>query len=223
MSVVERAEIASLHDEVLTAWKEIVNQASTLGLADRIVIAVKLQARAEALATYEGLARGAGDLATDARAFAMAVKTQNPVVRVRWWLALAAGVLGFFGWWSFESLKKVVSPSVDAAQAGVEETTAALVGFLMVASGAVIVALVRGAVIAAQTAVEALNDFSNRQHPSGGMLQEVRPAEERLFGVFQQRVPEPPISAGPLIMLGIGGVVAGIVFAVMAGVGAGSG
>jgi hypothetical protein len=54
------------------------------------------------------------------------------------------------------------------------------------------------------------------------MLREVRPAEERLFAVFQKRVPEPPISTGPLVVLGVGGLIAGIVFAILVGVGAGA-
>ncbi len=223
MGVVERAAIASLHDEVVNSWRDVMNQASTLGLADRIVIAVKLKARADALATYEGLARGAGDLAMDARAFAAAVKAGNPLTKVFWVVGLASGVLGFLGLWSFSVVKRVFSSSPDAAQAGVEQTTAALMGFLAVASGTVIVALVRGAVIAGKAALEALDSFSNKQHPSAVLLREVRPGEERLFAVFQQRVPEPPISAGALIAVGFGGVVAGLIFAAFAGVGAGSG
>jgi len=223
MGVVERAAIASLHDEVVNSWRDVMNQASTLGLADRIVIAVKLKARADALATYEGLARGAGDLAMDARAFAAAVKAENPLTKVFWVVGLASGVLGFLGLWSFSVVKRVFSSSPDAAQAGVEQTTAALMGFLAVASGTVIVALVRGAVIAGKAALEALDSFSNKQHPSAVLLREVRPGEERLFAVFKQRVPEPPIRAGALIAVGFGGVVAGLIFAAFAGVGAGSG
>jgi hypothetical protein len=216
---VERAAIAPLHGEVVNSWKEVMSQASALGLADRIVIAVKLKARAEALATYEGLARGAGDLAMDARAFAAAVKARNPLTRVFWVVGLASGALGFLGLWSFSVVMRVFSASADAAEAGVDQTTAALMGFLAVESGTVIFALVRGAVVAGKAALEALENFSNKQHPSSVLLQEVRPAEQRLFAVFQQRVPEPPISAGSLIGVAVGGVVAGLMFAAFVGVG----
>lgn len=215
MSVVERAAIAPSHDEVVNAWKEIMDQASTLDLADRIVIAVKLTARADALATYEGLARDAGDLARDARAFARAVRMQNPLTTVFLAVGLASGVLGFFGLWSFSALKDSL-----LSDAGMAQTTAALIGVLTVASAAVVAAVVRGAVVAAQTAVEAVEIF---KHPSTVLLQEVRPAEERLFAIFEERVPEPPISASPLIVLGVGGFVAGLVVAALVGVGAASG
>jgi len=220
MGVVERDAIAGAHDEVVSAWKEIVEQASSMGLADRIVIGVKLRARAEALANYEGLARGAGDLAMDARAFAAAVKAQNPLTTVVAVVGVAAGVLGFFGLWSFQALRKALTPAAEAAEVGMAQTTAALIGVVTVASGGVIVAVVRAAVEAARAAVEALESFSARSHPSAVLLREVRPAEERLFAVFRQRVPEPPISAGPLIALGSVGLVVGVVFAALAGVGA---
>jgi hypothetical protein len=209
---VERAAIAPSHDEVVNAWKEIMDQASTLDLADRIVIAVKLTARADALATYEGLARGAGDLARDARTFARAVRSQNPLTTVFLAVGLASGVLGFFGLWSFSALKDSL-----LSDAGMAQTTAALIGVLTVASGAVVAGVVRGAVVAAQTAVEAVEIF---KHPSTVLLKEVRPAEERLFALFEQRVPEPPISASPLIVLGAIGFVAGLVVAALVGVGA---
>jgi hypothetical protein len=212
MSVVERAAIAPSHDEVVNAWREIMDQASTLDLADRIVIAVKLTARADALATYEGLARDAGDLARDARTFARAVRIQNPLTTVFLAVGLASGVLGFFGLWSFSALKDSL-----LSDAGMAQTTAALIGVLTVASGAVVAGVVRGAVVAAQTAVEAVEIF---KHPSTVLLQEVRPAEERLFAIFEQRVPEPPISASPLIVLGAIGFVAGLVVAALVGVGA---
>jgi hypothetical protein len=212
MSVVERAAIAPSHDEVVNAWKEIMDQASTLDLADRIVIAVKLTARADALATYEGLARDAGDLARDARAFARAVRMQNPLTTVFLAVGLASGVLGFFGLWSFSALKDSL-----LSDAGMAQTTAALIGVLTVASAAVVAGVVRGAVVAAQTAVEAVEIF---KHPSTVLLQEVRPAEERLFAIFEARVPEPSISASPLIVLGVGGFVAGLVVAALVGVSA---
>ncbi|WP_433165394.1 hypothetical protein [Kribbella sp. CA-247076] len=205
MSVVERAEIAPSHDEVVGAWREIMDQASALDLADRIVIGVKLRARADALAAYEGLARDAGDLARDVRAFAVAVRVQNPLAKVFLAVGVASGMFGFFGLWSF---------SVVASTAEMAQTTAALVGVLTVASGVVVVGVVRGAVEAARAAVE---EFST--HPSTVLLAEVRPAEEHLFGIFGQRVPEPPISAAPLIVLGVVGVVGGLVLAALAGVG----
>ena len=212
MSVVDRAAIAPSHDEVLTAWREIMDQASTLDLADRIVIAVKLRARADVLATYEGLAREAGDLARDARAFAAVVRIQNPLTALFLAGGLASGVLGFFGLWSFSALKDTLF-----SDAGMAQTTAALIGVLTVASAAVVVGVIRGAVVAAQTAVEAVQIF---KHPSTVLLQEVRPAEERLFANFEQRVPEPAISTSPLIVLGVAGFVAGLVVAALMGVGA---
>lgn len=221
MGVVERAAIIGVHREVVDAWREIVGQASTLGLADRIAIGVKLKARADALATYEGLARDAGDLATDARAFATAVKTQNPLTAVFWGIGMAAGVLGFFGLWSFEALKRALSSSTDVAEAGMAQTTAALIGVLTIASGGVIVGVIRAAVAAAKAGLQALENVSAKEHPSAVLLREVRPAEERLFAVFRKRVPEPPISAAPLIVLAAGGLVAGVIFALLVGVGAG--
>ena len=220
MGVVERAAIIGVHREVVDAWREIVGLASTLGLADRMVIGVKLKARAEALAAYEGLVRDAGDLAGDARAFAAAVKTQNPLAAVCCGVGVAAGVLGFFGWWSVEALKHAFTS--DAEAPGMAQTTVALLGVLTVAAGAVIIGVVRAAVIAAQVALQAREIFGVNEHPAAVLLREVRPAEERLFAVFQQRVPEPPISAGPLIVLAVGGLVAGIVVAALAGVGAAS-
>lgn len=222
MRAVERAEIAGLHGGVVNAWKGIVSQASTLGLADRIVIAVKLKARAEALATYEGLVQDAGDLASDVRAFAVAVRTQNPLTKVFWGTGVAAGMLGFFGLWSFGALKEGLSTSVEATGVGTAQTTAALIGVLTVASAGVIVAVVRTAVVAAQAELQALEDLSVDEHPSAVLLREVRPAEERLFAVFRQQVPEPPISAGPLMVVGVAGLVAGIVVALLVGVGAAS-
>ncbi|TCO16625.1 hypothetical protein EV652_120119 [Kribbella steppae] len=212
MSVVDRAAIAPSHDEVVTAWREILDQASTLDLADRIVIAVKLRARADVLATYEGLARDAGDLARDARAFAAVVRIQNPLTALFLAGGLASGVLGFFGLWSFSALKDTLF-----SDAGMAQTTAALIGVLTVASAAVVVGVVRGAVVAAQTAVEAVQIF---KHPSTVLLQEVRPAEERLFAIFGQRVPEPTISTSPLVVLSVAGFVAGLVVAALMGVGA---
>jgi hypothetical protein len=210
MGVVERAAIIGVHREVVDAWREIVGEAVTLGLADRIVIGVKLKARAEALAAYEGLVRDAGDLARDARAFAAAVKTQNPLTAVGWGIGLAAGVLGFFGVWVFEAVRRAFSPSTEASMA---QTTTALVGVLIVAAGAVIIGVLRAAVVAAHTGLETLGA---KQHPSAELLREVRPAEERLFAVFQRQVPEPRISAGPLIVMGVGGLVAGVVIASLA-------
>ncbi|MEU4603509.1 hypothetical protein AB0F43_11070 [Kribbella sp. NPDC023972] len=210
MSVVERAEIVPSHAEVVNAWREILNLASTLDLADRIVIAVKLKARAEALATYEGLARGAEDLAGDARTFAAAVRMQNPLAKVFVAVGLASAMLGFFGLWSFSVLRSTL-----VSDAGMAQTSAALIGVLTVASGGVVFGVVRGAVVAAQTAVEVVE---NVKHPSTVLLREVRPAEERLFAIFDQEVPEPPISAGPLIALAAAGVVTGAVSATLAGV-----
>jgi hypothetical protein len=212
MSVVERAAIAPSHEEVVTAWKEIMDQATTLELADRIVIAVKLKARADALATYEGLARGAGDLARDARAFAAVVRIQNPLTKAFIAVGLASAVLGFFGLWSFSAARNMVF-----SDEGMAQTTAAVIGVVTAASAAVVVGLVRGAVVAAQTAVAVAE---NPRHPSTMLLQEVRPAEERLFAIFEQRVPEPPISAGPLIVLGAAGLVIGFVLAAFLEVGA---
>ncbi|WP_165956498.1 hypothetical protein, partial [Kribbella antibiotica] len=128
----------------------------------------------------------------------------------------AAGVLGFFGLWSFQALRTALAP--EAAEVGMAQTTAALIGVLTVAAGGVIVAVVRAAVEAARAAVESLESFSARSHPSAVLLREVRPAEERLFGVFGRQVPEPRISAGPLILLGTLGLGAGVVFAALAGV-----
>lgn len=216
MGVVERAAIAGLHSEVVNAWKGIVSEASTLGLADRIVISEKLKARADALAADEGLVRDAGDLATDVRAFATAVRMQNPLTGVVWGTGLASGVLGFFGWWSFAALRVAWSDT----EGDMAQTTAALIGVLTVASGVVIVAVVRAAVIAARAALQTLEEFSAKEHPSAELLREVRPAEERLFAVFHQQVPEPPITAAPLIVLGVVGLLAGVLFAAMTGVGA---
>ena len=98
----------------------------------------------------------------------------------------------------------------------------ALIGVLTVAAGAVIIGVVRAALIAAHSGLQALEIFGVNEHPSVVMLREVRPAEERLFAIFQKRVPEPPISAGPLIVLGVGGLITGIVFAMLVGVGAGT-
>lgn len=207
MSVVERSAIAPSHDEVVTAWREILDLASTLDLADRIVIGVKLTARAEKLAMQEGLARGAEDLAGDARAFAAAVRGQNPLAKVFLAVGLASAALGFFGLWSFSALKNTLF-----ADATMPQTTAALIGVLTVASGAVVVCVIRGAVVAAQTAVEVVE---NVKHPCTVLLQEVRPAEERLFAIFNQRVPEPPITPGPLIALGIAGLLAGLLIATL--------
>ena len=209
MSVVDRAAIAPSHDEVVTAWKEIMDQASDLDLADRIVIAVKLRARADTLATYEGLARDAGDLARDARAFAAAVRIQNPLTTVFLAVGIASGVLGFFGLWSFSAMRRTLF-----SETGMAQTTLALIGVLTLASGAVVVGVVRGAVVAAQAAVEAAG---NLKHPSTVLLQEVRPAEDRLFAIFDQRVPEPPISAGPLVVLAVIGFVVGLVLAAFVG------
>ncbi|WP_405063976.1 hypothetical protein OG474_20645 [Kribbella sp. NBC_01505] len=220
MGVVERAEVVRAHAEVVGAWREIVEQASDMGLADRIAIGVTLRARAEALAGFEGLARDAGDLATDARAFAAAVRAQNPLSGVMAGVGLAAGVLGFFGWWSFQALRTVFAP---AAEVGMAQTTAALIGVVTVASGAVIVSVVRAALEAARAALESLESLGARSHPSAVLLREVRPAEERLFAVFRQQVPEPPISAGPLIVIGTVGVLAGAVCAALAGVGVAAG
>ncbi|MEU4290017.1 hypothetical protein AB0E63_17490 [Kribbella sp. NPDC026596] len=218
MGVVERATILGVHREVLDAWREIVGQAGTMGLADRIVIGVKLKARADALAAYEGLVRDAGDLAGDARAFAKAVRTQNPLTAVCCGVGVAAGGLGFFGWWSFQALQHAFTSDADVP--GMAQTTVALIGVLTVAAGAVIIGVVRAAVVAAQAGLQALEIFGVNEHPSAVMLREVRPAEERLFAVFQQRVPDPPISAVLLIVLAVGGLVAGIVVAALAGVGA---
>jgi hypothetical protein len=211
MSVVERAAIAPSHDEVVTAWKEILDLASTLDLADRIVIAVKLKARAEVLATYESLARGAEDLARDAREFAAVVRGQNPLAKVFLAVGVASGVLGFFGLWSFSALRATLF-----ADAAMLQTTAALIGVLTIASGTVVVCVVRGAVVAAQTAVEVVD---NVKHPCTVLLREVRPAEERLFAIFDQRVPEPPITATPLIVLATAALLAGVLLAGLGGVG----
>jgi hypothetical protein len=214
MGVVERAAIVGLHREVVDGWREIVGQANTLGLADRIVIGVKLKARAEALASYEGLARDAGDLAGDARAFAAAVKTQNPLAGVFVGIGVAAGVLGFFGLWSIEVVKSALAAEPD--EVSTPQTTVALIGVLTVASGAVIIGVVRAAVIAAQAGLQVLGN--DEEHPSVVMLREVRPTEERLFGAFQQRVPEAPISTAPLVVVAVAGLVAGVVIAQMAGI-----
>jgi len=216
MGVVERAAIVGVHREVVDAWNEIVGQASTLGLADRIVIGVKLRARAEALAGYEELVRDAGDLVRDARAFAKAVRAQNPLTGVFWGIGVAAGLLGFLGVWVVKALR-------SSAEGRVPQTTAALVGVLMVASGAIIVGVVRAAVVATQGGLQALESVSFDQHPSAVLLREVRPAEERLFALFRQAVPEPSISPLPLIALGVGGLVAGIALAALVGVGSTSG
>ena len=214
MGVVERAAIVGLHREVVDGWREIAGQASTLGLADRIVIGVKLKARADALASYEGLARDAADLAGDARVFAKAVKTQNPLAGVFFGIGLAAGVLGFFGLWAIEVVKSALAAEPD--EVGTPQTTVALIGVLTVASGAVIMAVIRAAVIAAEAGLQVLG--SDVEHPSVVLLREVRPAEERLFAVFQQRVPEAPISAAPLVVVAVAGLVAGVVLAQLAGV-----
>jgi hypothetical protein len=97
VTLIDRSKLAPLHNDVLTSWRKIVVESKNLGLADRIVIALKLQKRAEALATYEGLALGAGDLATDSRAFAASVKEQSPLTWVLAVYGLVTAVLGFFG------------------------------------------------------------------------------------------------------------------------------
>ena len=229
MGVAERAEIVGLHREVVDAWKEIAGLASTLGLADRIVIGVKLTARAEALAAYEGLVRDAGDLAGDARAFAAAMKARNPLTNVFLGIGVAATGLGFFGAWSWRALIAPAESEVaQAAGAGLTQTGAALIGVLVIASGAVVIGMVRAAVIAGHAGLHALGNAELRidvqkgqpeEHPSVTLLREVREAEERLFGMFRQRVPEPPISAGPLIVVGAAGLLAGVVLATLAGVG----
>ncbi|MFI7068008.1 hypothetical protein ACIBL3_43945 [Kribbella sp. NPDC050124] len=211
MSVVGRSAIAPAHDEVVSAWREILDLASTMDLADRIVIGVKLRARADTLAAQEELARGAEDLARDARAFAAAVRLQNPLTKVFLAVGIASGALGFFGLWSLSALKNTLF-----ADASMPQTTAALLGVLTVASGAVVVGVLRGAVVAAQTAVEVVE---NVKHPCTVLLREVRPAEERLFALFNQRVPEPPITAGPLIVLGVVGLLNGILLATLLNVG----
>jgi hypothetical protein len=212
MGVAERAAIIGVHREVVDAWNEILGQASTLGLADRIAIGVKLRARAEALAAYEGLVRDAGDLAGDARAFARAVRAQNPLTGVFWGIGVASGMLGFLGVWVVEAVR-------GSTEVGVPQTTAALVGVLMVASGAVIVGVVRAAVIAARGGLQTLESVSFERHPSVVLLREVRPAEERLFAIFRTEVPEPSISPLPLITLAVGGLLAGITAGALLGVG----
>ncbi|MBB6566309.1 hypothetical protein HPO96_22535 [Kribbella sandramycini] len=184
-----------------------------MGLADRIVVGVTLRARAEALAAAEGLVADAPDLARDAREFAAVVRAQNPLGAVFTGVGVAAGVLGFFGMWSVQVLRGVLAPEA----VGVAETTIALIGVLTVAAAAVIVAVVRAAVEAARAAVEDVD--AAVAHPSAVLLREVRPAEERLFAVLRLPLPEPAISAGPLIALAGIGLAAGVACAALTGVG----
>ena len=219
MGVVERAEICGLHREVVEAWKEIAGQASALGLADRIVIGVALQARAETLAAYEGLVRDAGDLVGDARAFAAVMRTRNPLVGVAMGVGIASGLLGFLGAWAMEALGPAEVGGSQTAlpmKAAIPQTTAALIIVLMIAAGAVIAAVVRATVVAGQVGLSAVGRAWDAKHPAAVLLREVRPVEERLFAVFQRRVPEAAIHAGPLIAVGVGGLMAGVVLAALA-------
>ena len=106
--------------------REIAGQASTLGLADRIVIGVKLKARAEALASYEGLARDAGDLAGDARAFAAAVKTQNPLAGVFFGIGVFGYAAGFVTSLLEENEDDEILDAVRKLDADLAEVRAAL-------------------------------------------------------------------------------------------------
>ncbi|GAB2568897.1 hypothetical protein [Kribbella endophytica] len=222
MPIVDRTAIESPHHQVMDLWKEIVLESRTLGFVDRIVIAIQLEARAKALAIHEGLARSAGDLATEARAFATATKEQSPLTTALWLYGIASSVLGAFGLWSTSKLWGLASGTIDAAQQGAAQSAAALTGALTLASGGVIYWVIRGTAMAVQAAAEALNDLATKEHPSALLLQKARSAEEQLFSIFQQRVPRPPISAGPVLAIGAICLILGVVVAALAGIGSGS-
>ncbi|MEU4193316.1 hypothetical protein AB0E69_15570 [Kribbella sp. NPDC026611] len=191
MGVVERAEISGLHREVLDGWKLVAGQASALGLADRVVIGVALKARAEALAACERVVRDAGDLAGDARAFAAAMR--SPLAGVAMGAGVAAGVLGFLGVWS------------AAVYGELPPTTAALVGVLLVAAAGVVIAVARAMVIARWGMAE--------RSVSRGLLEEVRAAEEQLFGALEERVPEVVVPVSVVAAAGVCGLVIGALLA----------
>lgn len=111
---------------------------------------------------------------------------------------------------------------METAQTGAQTIGTAITGLLAVASGGVIWVLVRALAQAAQSAATALEDFSNKQHPSTVLLAEAAPAEKRLFGLFGREVPCYPISAGPLILFGLAFVAAGMLLAFFVGVGMGA-
>jgi hypothetical protein len=216
---VTRADLKGHHDAVLTAWRELILRAGSLGIADRIVVFIQLQYRGEQLSALEGLAQESVDLKRDTEAFVASVKQQSPVTSALAVYGAISGVLGFFGLWSFSELKKQAEPSLAAAEVGAAQTAAAVTGVLAVASSAVLYWLARGAFIAIQAAAQALNEFNARDHPSAAFLRGVQPDERALFALFGRPVPSRPISAGPLILLGLAGMAAGVTFAFLVGVG----
>lgn len=213
-----RAQVEPLHEAVLKGWRDVVVASRAHGLADRVVVSVQLEKRARALATEERLA-AMTDLASQSDGFAVATKAQSPLSVVFAVIGLASTVLGFFGWWSWKTFQEVASPAMETAELGAQRTQAAVLGFLAVASGGVIAAIFRGAVRAAQSAAATLSEFSNRRHPSELLLGDVRSSEQQLFSMFDRPVPTVPLSAGPLIILATGSVLAGAVFAFLLGVG----
>lgn len=222
MVAVNRSQIEPLHHEVLNGWREVIAGSRQLGLADRIVVAIQLEKRAKALANLERLA-GTADLVTETELFGAGAKQQSPINSAGVVFGAASAVLGFLGSSFIAAIQELAGPTVGAVQAGAGTTVTAVTGFLAVASGGVVFALFRGATIALQTAGAALENFGNKQHPSASLLATIRPAEDRLFGLFGTQVPNAPISAGPLFLVGAACVGVGVVFAFLVGVGVGAG
>lgn len=219
MTVVTREELQPKHDAVLAAWRNLILQSGSLGMADRIVVFVQLEYRGQQLSTLEGLAQNSVDLKQDTDEFVKSVKQGSPLTTALTIYGAISGLLGFFGLWSFASLKEISEPAIDAAQTGAAQSAAALTGALAVISGGGLYYLARGAFLAMQAAANALNDFNARDHPSAARLRGVHESERDIFALFGRQVPSRPVSAGPLILLGGACIVGGAVLAGLIGLG----
>ena len=217
--VVDRSQLEELHGQVLNAWREAVTASTGLPVADRIVIALQLEKRASALANHERLA-GASELVTEADLFATGVKQQSPLTKVTAGYALVSAILGAVGLTLFGLIREAWDPTSDAIGAGANTTATAVTGlFTLAASSGLLYVVTQGIARMLQSAAAALDDITTRQHPSAVLLAEVQPNEAKLFGLLGSTVPSVPISAGPIILLGIASLVLGAVIAALAGVG----
>ncbi|HEX8509483.1 MAG TPA: hypothetical protein VF635_08305 [Propionibacteriaceae bacterium] len=211
---IDLKSLTELHREVISAWQAVGRRLPQLGIVDRAVACIQLEARANRLATQESFVDGAIGLSQEARSLEQTFKDKNPKNLILAIAGVVGTVLSILGLSVIDLLLGVLDSAMETVESAGTMLASGLVTIALPAVA--LVYIVRGIYMAVQKAAESVNNILDKDYASTAALRASAEAEQRLFQMLGEKVPHIPISPGPIILLLVAGMIFGLLVVALA-------